>query len=323
MYLHRDQDMLPGFPKQLPSDGASSPLLVDLDGDNRNELVFGDLGRLRARDAPRRHRAAGLAEALATRCRCTPAGDAFTSGEVDAGASHAAILASAAATDLDHDGLPEVVVADMGGKVYVWNADGSLRFKREAEIDYSGKPLQPFENVRRGHRYRTQHGFIGSPVLADLDGNGGDLEVIAANMDRHVYAWHADGTPVDGFPVLVIDRSKIDAIDPQTHAPTFAPRPARTSTRARSSTRPRWATSTGDGKPEIVVGTNEEYAADADGGINAGIAQHGVARRCSRRPASSTSATAACSRSSPRASPAARPSAARARTCPAGRRRSA
>ena len=79
----------------------------------------------------------------------------------------------------------------MEGKVYVWNADGSLRFKREAEIDYSGKPLQPFENVRRGHRYRTQHGFIGSPVLADLDGNGGDLEVIAANMDRHVYAWHA------------------------------------------------------------------------------------------------------------------------------------
>ena len=76
-------------------------------------------------------------------------------------------------------------------------------------------------NVRRGHRYRTQHGFIGSPVLADLDGNGGDLEVIAANMDRHVYAWHANGTPVDGFPVLVIDRSKIDAIDPQTHAPTF------------------------------------------------------------------------------------------------------
>ena len=26
---------------------------------------------------------------------------------------------------------------------------------------------------------------------------------------------------------------------------------------------------TGDGKPEIVVGTNEEYAADADGGLNA------------------------------------------------------
>ena len=39
-YLHRDQDMLPGFPRQLPGDGESSPLFADLDGDNRNELVF-------------------------------------------------------------------------------------------------------------------------------------------------------------------------------------------------------------------------------------------------------------------------------------------
>ena len=41
LYLHRDQDMLPGFPRTLPSDGASSPRLADLDGDNRNELIFG------------------------------------------------------------------------------------------------------------------------------------------------------------------------------------------------------------------------------------------------------------------------------------------
>ena len=39
-YLHRDGDLLPGFPKSLPSDGASSPALADLDGDNRNELVL-------------------------------------------------------------------------------------------------------------------------------------------------------------------------------------------------------------------------------------------------------------------------------------------
>ena len=35
------RDLLPGFPKELLTDGASSPLFVDLDGDNRNELVFG------------------------------------------------------------------------------------------------------------------------------------------------------------------------------------------------------------------------------------------------------------------------------------------
>src|SRR5207248_19779 len=38
-FMHRDKDMLAGWPKDLRTDGASSPLLTDLDGDNRNELV--------------------------------------------------------------------------------------------------------------------------------------------------------------------------------------------------------------------------------------------------------------------------------------------
>jgi DNA-binding transcriptional MerR regulator len=37
----------------------------------------------------------------------------------------------------------------------------------------------------------------------DQDDNG-KLELIAAGLDRHVYAWHANGTPVAGFPVLVM-----------------------------------------------------------------------------------------------------------------------
>src|SRR5205823_885362 len=38
-YLHHDKDLLPGFPKQLPGDIEASPVLADVDGDNRNELV--------------------------------------------------------------------------------------------------------------------------------------------------------------------------------------------------------------------------------------------------------------------------------------------
>ena len=44
MYLHRDQDMLAGFPQRsCPdiTDGESSPAFADLDGDNRNELIVG------------------------------------------------------------------------------------------------------------------------------------------------------------------------------------------------------------------------------------------------------------------------------------------
>jgi hypothetical protein len=269
-FLHRDQDMLPGFPKLVPSDGGASPVLVDLDGDNDNELVVATSD--------------GIVHAYQRDGSELPGwpvhgdpipphtgGEAFTSGEVDENASYGAILASVAAIDLDHDGPPEVIAADLKGKLYVWESDGTLRFKREANIDYSGKPLSPFVNVRRGHRYRTQHAFLGSPVAADLDGDGGDLEIVAAAMDRHVYAWHADGSQVSGYPVLAIDRSKITAIDPQTHAPTFAGGIGGDFNQGGIVDTPAVGDLTGDGKPEIVIGTNEEYEAAADGGLNAGV----------------------------------------------------
>jgi subtilase family protein len=268
-FLHRDQDLLPGFPKLLPGDGESSPVLVDLDGDNQNELVFGNSdGIVYAyhRDGTQLTGWPVHVDPIALHT----GGEAFTGGEVDTNASYGAILASIAATDLDHDGKPEVIAADMQGKLYVWNDDGSLRFKREANIDYSGKPLSPFANVRRGERYRTQHGFLGSPVAADLDGNGGDLEIVAANMDRHVYAWHADGSTVDGFPVLVIDRSKITGVDSRTHAPTFAGGIGANWNQGAIVDTPAVGDLTGDAKAEIVVGTNEEYEPSADGGVNAG-----------------------------------------------------
>jgi hypothetical protein len=276
LYLHRDQDMLPGFPKTLPGDGASSPRFADLDGDNRNELIFGTSdGTVHAmrRDGTELPGWPVRGDPLPLHA----GGHAFTSGEVDQNASRSAMLASVAVADLDRDGTPEVIAADMNGRLYVWNADGSLRFKREAEINYSGKPLSPHVNVRRGKRYRTQHGFLGSPVVADLDGNGGHPEIVAANMDRHVYAWDHNGDPVAGFPVLVIDRSKISAIDPQTHAPTFRSGIGEEDDQGAIIDTPALGDLDGDGKPEIVVGTNEEYPIKSDdddptddGGFNAG-----------------------------------------------------
>ncbi len=269
LYLHRDQDLLPGFPKTLPSDGASSPRLADLDGDNRNELIFGtsdgDVHAMR-RDG---------SELPGWPVRSDPlplhtGGHGFTSGAMDAEASHGAFLATVAVGDLDRDGTPEVIGADMKGKLYAWNADGSLRFKRQTEHAYSGQPLSPHVNVRQGPRYRTQSSFIGSPVVADLDGNGGRPEIIAAAMDRHVYAWDSNGDPVPGFPVLVIDRSKISSIDPQTHAPTFSAAAGAELNQGAIVDTPAVGDLDGDGRPEIVVGTNEEYKAADDGGINVG-----------------------------------------------------
>ena len=217
-FLHRDADLLPGFPRELLTDGASSPLFVDMDGDNTNELVFGTSdGFVHAlkRDG------SSLAgwPVRTDRLPLHDEGQAFASGGVS-GDYGGAVLAAPAAADLDRDGAPEIVVADLEGKVVAWDAGGQRVFSEESNIDYSGKPLAPFADVRRGKRYRTQHGFLGSPVIGDLDGDGRQ-EVVAASMDRHLYAWKANGSLLEGYPVLMADRSKIDSIDPQTHAPTF------------------------------------------------------------------------------------------------------
>jgi hypothetical protein len=268
LYLHHDHDLLPGFPKSLPSDGEPSPTFADLDGDNRNELVFATDDGIVHAQRPDGSELAGW-PVHGDPLPLHTGGRAFRSGEVSDQASFGA-MPTAAVGDLDRDGSPEVVAADSDGKVYVWYASGQLRFKRQANQDFSGRPLQPFENVRKGSRYRTQHGFLASPVLADLDGDGGDLEIVVAGMDRHVYAWHAHGARVAGFPVLVVDRSKISAIDPITHAPTFKSGIGSELDQGAIIDTPAVGDIDGDGRPEIVVGTNEEYSANDDGGLNAG-----------------------------------------------------
>ena len=281
-YLHHDGEMLSGFPKAVTraaittgtptGDGESSPVLADLNGDNRNELVVaGSDGFVHAiqRDGselpgwPVR----GLSPPLHTGER------AFASGEVTADVG-GAIVGSVAVADTNGDGVPEVFADDLEGNVYGWYPNGNRFFTEHSNPAYSGKPLQPFVEPRyapgQSEFHRTQHGFIASPVLADLGGDG-KMEVIAAGMDRHVYAWHRDGTQVAGFPVLVVDPSKVQSVDPTTHQVTFKADAGSFQQGAIVDT-PAVGDLNGDGKPEIVVGTNEEYAADSDGGWNAAAA---------------------------------------------------
>ena len=94
---------------------------------------------------------------------------------------------------------------------------------------------------------------------------------MAAAMDRHVYAWDAGGAPVAGFPALVVDRSKVAGIDPATHQVTFNEQAGESLMQGAIVNTPAVGDLTGDGRPEIVVGTNEEYDVDApgEGGLNA------------------------------------------------------
>jgi hypothetical protein len=266
LYLHRDKDAIAGFPKWLTTDGASSPVFADLDGDNRNELVFATSD--------------GVVHAMrrdGSELSGWPAhGDpppvhsgqpAFKSGAVPV-PKGGAILGSVAIGDLDGDGAPEVVAADYDGRVYAWDAGGRRVWTRHSEERFSGKPLRAFVNERHGEGDRTEHGFFASPVIADLDGDGAP-EVVLAGADRHIYAWHGDGSAVGGFPFLVVDRSKVQSIDPDSEEVTFKP-DAGALMQGKIVDTPAIGDIDGDGRPEIVVGTNEEYDADSDGGLNAG-----------------------------------------------------
>ncbi len=274
MYLHRDAGLLGDFPIELGADGASSPLLVDLDGDNRNELVLGTSDGFVHAFRRNGDELPGW-PVRGDKLPVHAGGRAFTTGGVsqDFGG---AFLASPAAGDLDRDGSPEIVAADFEGKVYAWNAQGARVLTEEANPAFSGKPLAAFENVRKGPQNRTQHGFLGSPVLGDLDGDR-KPEIVAAGMDRHLYAWHGDGSAVDGYPVLVVDKGKLAAngIDADTHAVTFDPAKAGDAKNQGAIVNtPAIANIAGDddSPPEIILGTNEEYTVGQgnEGDFNAG-----------------------------------------------------
>jgi hypothetical protein len=292
-YLHHDKDLLAGFPKQLPGDIEASPVLADLDGDNRNELVVANSDGI----VHAYRRSGGELRGWpfhTDELPDHPGSRAIKSREVKR--AFGAVLATPAVGDLHHDGRQEVVVADMEGKVYVVSGSGNLERRMQTRRAFSGAPLHPFENVRGvgpngkfdpnlAHLHRMQHGFIGAPVLADLDLNdGGKLEIVAAALDRHVYAWNDDGSAVQGWPLVVVDRSKLrpqkPQIDPVTERPFFDPAKEPGGDghdQGALVDTPAVGDLDGDGKPEVIVGTNENYSDGGEtfngGGVNTGLYQ--------------------------------------------------
>ena len=262
--------MLPGFPKRLPSDGASSPVLVDLDGDNRNELVFGTsdgyvhaLRRdgselpgwpVRTRPAAAAHRPARLHQRRGRRGRLA---------RRDPGS----LAAPTSTTTACPRWSPPTWAARSTPGTPTARCASSARRRSPTPASR----CSPSRTCAAATATGPSTGSSARRCWPTSTATAATSRSIAANMDRHVYAWHANGTPVDGFPVLVIDRSKIDAIDPQTHAPTFnasagaGPEPGRDRRHAggrrphrRRASRRSWSARTRSTRPT------------ADGGLNAG-----------------------------------------------------
>jgi hypothetical protein len=85
-------------------------------------------------------------------------------------------------------------------------------------------------SLQPGWPQSTGGAVSSSPALGDLDGDG-DLEIVVGSSDDKVYAWHADGTLVTGWP----------------------------QTTGGYAGTPALGDIDGDGDPEVVVGSYDAY----------------------------------------------------------------
>src|SRR5256714_1999014 len=120
-FLHRDQDMLKGFPIEMRGDGDASPVLADLAGNDTNQLIVANSdGVIHAYQYdPSSGKATDLPGwPVHTDPLPLHTGEpAFTSGEVSS-AHYGSILEAPAAGDLFGDRRTAIVAGDLPGHGY-------------------------------------------------------------------------------------------------------------------------------------------------------------------------------------------------------------
>jgi hypothetical protein len=104
--------------------------------------------------------------------------------------------------DLDDDGIFEIVIADATGWVHAFDAQGreAAGFPVRTALSRLWRPQLALPGVSELHE-----AVLATAAVGDLEGDGLP-EVVAAGVEGRVYAWHADGSPVDGFPVAILGR---------------------------------------------------------------------------------------------------------------------
>jgi hypothetical protein len=228
MFIHEDKKLHEGWPKYIGVGGDASPRFEDLDGDNLKEVIIATSdGRI-----------------LIFRHDGTPYtvnGKAieFAADEFSISARHnmriegtpfRQTFVTPSIADIDNDGIKEIV-AVAGEKLYCFKATGERQFEPK---DFSANFYKDVADGKINKDNPLGAGSMAAPVLFDLDGDG-KKEIIVGSGDQRLYAWHSDGSKVRGWPVYAKGSSVGGKI---IYSPCVAD-------------------INSDGKPELIVATNE------------------------------------------------------------------
>jgi len=112
--------------------------------------------------------------------------------------------ASPVVGDFDGDGEYEIIAYDVGGMVYVWNADGTELMDGDSDPVTNG----PFFQAGTPSFWH-----VSTPALADIDEDDVQ-ELVVCAPDDSIYVLNSDGSYVDGWPVYIQDAGANMAASP-------------------------------------------------------------------------------------------------------------
>jgi hypothetical protein len=256
-FLHEDSALLPGFPKAFASSLDSPPRLAPIGPGGEDALLVPEADGTIHALLPNGTELPGWP--VHTRLGFVHANEAAYATHAVTALPRGEIVGGIAVGDLaDSSGHSlDVVGTDALGNVYAWGPNGKL---------LPGWPVHTNRNFSlpraRNPNNRLLPGIVSAPALADLQHNG-TLDVVASSLDRHVYAFEPNGAAAPGWPVLVVDPSEVQSVDPTTNQITFLPTANPDEGTEIVDTPAIGRLGGGTGPPDVVVGADEEYAGTA------------------------------------------------------------